>query len=199
VDPNNPTYISVAGVLLNESQTRLIQYPGAKAGSYTIPNSVTSIVAGAFSSCGSLTSITIPKGVTSIGNGAFNSCTSLTGVYFQGNAPSLGWSVSFGATNTTVYYLPGAAGWGATFGGRPTALWSPQVQTSDNSFGIRTNQFGFNILWANGTVVVVEACTSLADPIWTPVVTNTLTAGMFYFSDAEWTNYPTRFHRLRSP
>ena len=200
VDPGNPAYISLAGVLLNESQTRLIQYPGAKAGGYTIPNSVTSIVAGAFSYCAGLTSVTIPSGVTSLGNMAFHYCSSLKGVYFNGNAPSLGRPQVFeGATNATVYYLLGTTGWGTTYGGRPTALWLPQVQTSENSFGVRTNQFGFNIAWASGMTVVVEASTNVANPTWTPVGTNTLTDGWSYFSDPQWTNYPSRFYRLRSP
>jgi len=29
-----------------------------------------------------------------------------------------------GSTNVTVYYLPGTTGWGPTFAGRPTALWT---------------------------------------------------------------------------
>jgi len=226
VDVLNSVYSSVAGVLFNKSQTTLVEYPGGKAGSYTIPNSVTSIGSGAFAYCTSLTSVTIGNSVTSIGSsafyntsltsitignsvtnigsGAFASCTSLTGVYFQGIAPSLGFSVFSGANNATVYYLPGTTGWGSTFGGRPTVLWLPQMQTSDASFGVRTNQFGFNINWASGMVVVVEACTNLATPIWTPVGTNTLntfigTNGTSYFSDPQWTNYPGRFYRLRSP
>jgi hypothetical protein len=32
-----------------------------------------------------------------------------------------------GDNNATVCYLPGTTGWGSTFGGRPTALWDPQV------------------------------------------------------------------------
>jgi len=31
------------------------------------------------------------------------------------------------------------------------------------------------------------------------VRTNTLTGGASYFSDAQWTNYPSRFYRFRSP
>ena len=103
------------------------------------------------------------------------------------------------ANNVTVYYLPGTTGWGPTFAFRPTALWKPQVQTSDASFGVRTNRFGFNIAWASDLVIVVEACTNLANPVWSPVGTNTLTGGSSYFSDAQWTNYPARFYRLRSP
>lgn len=71
--------------------------------------------------------------------------------------------------------------------------------TDDDSFGVRTNQFGFNIGWASGMDVAVDACTDLANPIWTPLQTNTLTADTLYFSDAEWTNYPARFYRLRWP
>jgi hypothetical protein len=67
------------------------------------------------------------------------------------------------------------------------------------SFGVRTNRFGFTILGTSNLVIVVEACTNLANPVWTPVGTNTLTGGSSYFSDSQWTNYPTRLYRLRSP
>ena len=64
---------------------------------------------------------------------------------------------------------------------------------------MQTNGFGFIISWATNVSVVVEACTNLANPIWSPVGTNTLTGGSSYFSDPQWTNYPARFYRLRSP
>jgi hypothetical protein len=70
-----------------------------------------------------LTNITISASVTHIGDFAFSGCTSLSKVYFQGNAPSMGKNVFNGDTDATVYYLPGTTGWGATFGGRPTAVW----------------------------------------------------------------------------
>jgi len=121
------------------------------------------------------------------------------GVYFLGNAPIGGSAVFSGANNATVYYLAWTTGWGSTFGGCPTALWKPLMQTGDVSFGVRTNQFGFNITWASGQVVVVEACMDLANPAWLPLQTNTLTGDSLYFSDPQWTNYPGRFYRLRSP
>ncbi len=73
------------------------------------------------------------------------------------------------------------------------------MQANDASFGVRSNRFGFNINWASGMVVVVEACTNLANSTWSPVQTNTLTGGSCYFSDPQWTNYRSRFYRLRSP
>jgi hypothetical protein len=87
----------------------------------------------------------------------------------------------------------------ATIGGFPTVLWNPQVQVASASFGVRTNRFGFTITGTSNLVIVVEASTNLANPLWSPVGTNTLTGGSAYFSDAQWTNYPRRFYRLRSP
>ena len=168
--------------------------------SVTIPNRVSVIGEGAFGYCISLANVMIGTNVTSIANYTFFGCTSLTSVYFQGKAPSLGGSyVLYGDNNATVYYLPGTTGWGSTFGGRPTALWRPLVQTRDGSFGVRTNQFGFNIAWASGRVIVVEACTNLANPVWSPIGTNTLTNGCCYFCDPRWTNYPARFYHVRWP
>ena len=200
VDTNNLAYSSVDGVLFSKSQRTLIQWPWGKAGSYTVPNSVKSIGGSAFEYCTSLTNVTIGTNVTSIGSSAFAECTSLTGVYFKGNAPNLGdSSVFYDDNKTTVYYLPGTMGWSTTFGGRPTKLWNPQVQTSGASFGVRTNQFGFNITGTSGLVIVVEACTNFANSVWIPVATKTLTSGSVYFCDPQWTNYPGRFYRLRSP
>ena len=71
--------------------------------------------------------------------------------------------------------------------------------TSGDSFGVRTNQFGFDISWASDRVVVVEACTNLAEPVWARVSTNTLTGGSSYFSDPQCAECPARFYRLRSP
>jgi len=153
----------------------------------TIGNSVTNIGYAAFYVCPSLTSVTIPNSVTSIGDYAFASCTNLTGVYFQGNAPSVGLLVFSGDNKATVYYLPGTTG------------WNPQVQTSGANFGVRTNRFGFTITGTSSMVIVVEACTNLANPIWSPLQTNTLTGGSSYFSDPQWTNYPARFYRLWGP
>ena len=105
----------------------------------------------------------------------------------------------YGDGNATAYHLPGTTGWGPTFGGLPTALWKPQVQTGDADFGVKTNQFGFNVAWASGMDIVVEACTNLANPVWSPLQTNTLTSDTLYFSDPAWTNYPARHYRIRWP
>lgn len=168
----------------------------------TIGSGVTSIGIQAFYACYSLASITIPSSVTSIGGDAFSWCQSLDAVCFQGDAPSFGHHVFLNAPNVTVYHLPGTAGWGATVGGQPTALWLlpfPVILTSRAGFGVQSHQFGFVISWATNADVVVEAATSLASPTWYPVATNTLTEGWSYFSDPDWANYPDRFYRVRKP
>jgi hypothetical protein len=170
--------------------------------SITIPSSVTMVDDSAFFHCESLTNVTIESSATSIGSQAFNYCIKLNRIFFYGDAPAFGGdgSVFDNDLDVTVYYLPGTTGWDTTFDYRPTAPWflpNPTILNFESNFGVQTNNFGFTISWATNVSVVVEASTNLID--WQPVQTNTLTSGASYFSDSQWTNYSSRFYRLRSP
>jgi len=211
VDPLNAIYSSLDGVFFNKDRTALCCYPEGRAGSYTVPDSVTSIEEYAFQDCSSLTSVTLPSSLISIGGMAFAACTSLTGLYFQGNAPSTDWTVFLWyddaggghyLPNATVYYLRGTTGWGSSFESLPTALWhrpNPMILSRSPGFGVQINGFSFLISWGTNVPIVVEACTGLASGTWTALQTCTLTHGTNYFSDPAWTNYPARFYRVRSP
>ena len=166
--------------------------------SVTIPGTVISLDDFAFAVCARLTNVTVPGSVTSIGDYAFAECPSLTSVYFAGNAPAVDSTVFLFDNNVTAYYLPGTTGWDvfSAESGLPVVLWNPLIQTGDGSFGVQNNQFGFNITGATNIPIMVEACTDLTSPVWTPLQTLTLTNGSFYFSDPQWTNYPGRYYRI---
>jgi hypothetical protein len=301
VDPLNPAYSTVDGVLLNKNETVLIDYPRGKRGDYaipptvsivlsnafgeyrygsrvsgiTIPSGVTSIgdeafiycrdltnvtwmgsvtsvtnlgiflfanctklgsieipngfriIPGAcFDSCSSLTKVVIPPTVEDIGIAAFRgcsglrsavipssvthisdmaflNCSQLTALYFEGPVPSMGDGIYPGAFDgvpyLTNFFIPGAIGWGATLGGRPTAPWLPSVDVRSGSFGVQAGLFGFEIFWAKDQAVVIEANGSLSNVGWSPLTTNVLSGNIYYFTDPDWTNYSQRFYRVHWP
>jgi hypothetical protein len=163
-----------------------------------LPPDLASIGPNGFYGCRQLLNLAVPRGVTKIADSAFGDCTGLTGLYFQGNAPTIGNWVLLYDTNT-VYYLPGTDGWTSTFAGRPAVLWNPLAQSTGGSFGVSPNGFGFNVAGTTGIPIVIEASTGFAAPLWVPLQSCTLTNGSVYFSDPQWTNYPARFYRIRSP
>lgn len=165
--------------------------------SATIGDGLTAIPDSLFEGCIQLRTVTIGRNVTSIGDSAFSICLDLTNLYFESNAPSaFGQWAFFDCPAFTAYYLPGTTGWNVF---NTTALWRPMILTTDGHFGVQTNQFGFNLYWTSGQTVVVESCTNLANPVWQPLQTNTLSSSTVYFSDGPWTNFPQRFYRLRVP
>jgi sugar lactone lactonase YvrE len=73
----------------------------------------------------------------------------------------------------------------------------PQIIVTDASFGVLSNQFGFNVSGAFGQTIVVDGSTNLAD--WLPLNTSIMSGSLIYFSDPGWTNFPCRFYRARLP
>ncbi len=77
---NTAFWSDAKGVLFSKDKTVLIAAPRTLSGSYTIPNTVKTIAAGALWGCGNMTAISIPDSVTTIGEGAFVGCNGLKSV-----------------------------------------------------------------------------------------------------------------------
>lgn len=208
VASGNLFYSSVGGVLFDKDATTLIQFPGGRGGTYFVPEGVATIGDYAFGTydpsgsfvqyqtdCQNLTNIVMPNTITSIGMELSDNMWNLTGVYFEGAPPATFGNLPSGP-QINFFFVPGIAGW--TMNSR-VMPWLPALQSAGARLNGQTNQFGFNVNWARGQTVVVDACTNLAIQNWQTVQTNTITTGSDYFVDPQWTNYPARFYRVRSP
>ena len=60
VSAENPAFSSADGALFTKDKTRLMAFPRKKAGTFTFPENVTSIVSGAFCECPFLTAFLVP-------------------------------------------------------------------------------------------------------------------------------------------
>jgi hypothetical protein len=204
VDTHNPSYSSLGGVLLNKSQTTLVEYPGGVAGAYSIPSTVTSIGDYAFDGCSLLTSVTIPGSVTSIGEGAFDWCSGLTSVtipgsvtnigdeafaycsdltsaYFQGNAPSAFGHSVFWALSFSIFFCSTASGWNTpTWNGFPaqpytcTPAGQQPLLTLTLGSGAVTPSFNHLLPGTDYQLQVSTDLTTWSD--WGPVFTATDTS-----------------------
>jgi len=141
VNATNSFYSSMDGVLLNKSQTTLIQCPGGKAGTYTIPSSVTYIDHAAFKECAKLTSITIPSSVTTIKSSAFGNCTKLTSITIPSSVTIIDYALFEGCTGLTSVTIPDSvisiSDW--AFGGcaNLTGITIPASVTSIEAYAFR--------------------------------------------------------------
>ena len=93
VSENNKYFSSLNGVLFNKDKTELITYPnGNERTEYTIPDSVTSIIEGAFAYCSNLITVKIPDSVTDITDKTFYVCSSLTSVTIPDSVTHIGYN-----------------------------------------------------------------------------------------------------------
>ena len=102
----NPDFSSLNGVLFDQNQANLIQYPAGLGGNYTIPDGVTNIGPLAFDRCITLRSVTFPNSVASIGQQAFIECSGLTNLTLGNSLTTLGLQAFIGCAELTSITLP---------------------------------------------------------------------------------------------
>lgn len=97
----NPNYSSTNGILFNENQTTLIQFPPGISGNYNISNTVSGIGDYAFAGCTKLAGVTLPGSIVSIGTNAFFQCPDLTNITIPASVSSIGENAFGDCTNLT--------------------------------------------------------------------------------------------------
>ena len=145
-------------------------------------NGVKTIGPNAFFYCSNLTDVVFPASLTSLGQYSFGGCLNLSGVCFSGNQPADGGSVFYSdPALSTILYVMGKTGWGATYDGISTAPCT--------TCGGGTPQLGILL---SGTNVVVgwlaiftgftlEFTTNLVPPVvWTTNPTAPVVKNQFY-------------------
>lgn len=107
VEPENPSFRSIDGVLFNKDATELIRYPqGKRASEYVVPAGVEKIGSSAFEKCPWLKELTIPKSVKSIGGYAFSLCSSLRTATLPTGLETLADGLFSGCSSLTELTIP---------------------------------------------------------------------------------------------
>lgn len=147
-DAANTSYCTVGDVLLSKDQHTIIACPGAKAGSYRLPATVTALKTSAFFGCNSLSSVILPTSLSNLGDNPFVFCDGLKEILVSTGHPDLTSEdgVLMNKDRTAVLFYPNAREGayaipnGVTSLTNGTFVWSHQltdvtVPTSVTSIG----------------------------------------------------------------
>ncbi len=168
VAEGNPAYQSVDGVLMTKDGTMVHTCPGAKEGTFVIPNGVTAIASLAFFDCQNLKRLVIPATLTTINERGFDFCDNLLSFYFSGAAPEEELLKKMDiSSDATLYYLEGQSGWTSpTYLGYKTALWDGSSKlpgtlpagdaNGDGRVGVEDVQQLYGYLTGQNTITITE-------------------------------------------
>ena len=108
IDDTNANYKVVDGALFSYDEKILYTYPSKlnTNTAYTVPDTVTSICYGAFSSCINLHTITLPDSIEFIDNCAFFNCLNLSNINLPNNLRTIGKNVFNNCYNLKEITLP---------------------------------------------------------------------------------------------
>ena len=130
VDSANESFSSVDGILFSKDMTVLVNYPSAKTDdSFTVPETVTTILGWAFVHANNLKTITFPDGIDRIESGAFCGCEKLEAAYFLGDSPSYFGTLAFCTDDNKIpspfmIYFYDYKGFDENFEGIRAVFWS---------------------------------------------------------------------------
>ena len=168
VAEGNQAYQSVDGVLMTKDGTMVHTCPGAKEGTFVIPNGVTTIASLAFFDCQNLKRLVIPATLTTINERGFDFCDNLLSFYFSGAAPEEELLKKMDiSSDATLYYLEGQSGWTSpTYLGYKTALWDGSSKlpgtlpagdaNGDGRVGVEDVQQLYGYLTGQNTITITE-------------------------------------------
>ena len=168
VAEGNQAYQSVDGVLMTKDGTMVHTCPGAKEGTFVIPNGVTTIASLAFFDCQNLKRLVIPATLTTINERGFDFCDNLLSFYFSGAAPEEELLKKMDiSSDATLYYLEGQSGWTSpTYLGYKTALWDGSSKlpgtlpagdaNGDGRVGVEDVQQLYGYLTGQNTITIAE-------------------------------------------
>ena len=106
VDPANPAYASIDGILYGDDFRKLVAVPrGREISQFTVAEGVEVIGEKVFAGRTDLEEVVLPGSVREIGSGAFENCTTLTRVRFNSGLEKIG-SGAFQNTALTSVKLP---------------------------------------------------------------------------------------------
>jgi hypothetical protein len=129
-------------------------------------NSVKTIGPNAFFSCSSLSDVVFPASLSSLGQYSFGGCQNLSSVCFSGNQPADGGNVFYSdPALSTILYVSGKTGWGATYDGIPT---TPCTTCGGGTPQLGILLFGTNVIvaWLTSfTGFNLESTTNLVLPV----------------------------------
>ncbi len=106
VDPANPDFADIDGVLFDAGGSVLHSFPGGRTGRYRVPPGVTDIGDFAFSHASSLTGVSFPSSLTRIGYQAFVECRGLLGVVVPDSVTTIDWGAFYSCQGLLAARLP---------------------------------------------------------------------------------------------
>ena len=159
VDPDNPAFCDVDGILFTKNMSIIWQFPAGKGGAYTIPDTVTSIHWGAFCGCSELESVILPDGITDIGKSTFNGCSSLTELTLPDSVTAIGENAFASCSGLTSIVIPeGVTSIGRIAFYNCTGLTNVTIPGSVISIG----EWAFEQCTGLSSIVIPEGVTSIA-------------------------------------